>query len=114
MIEQTLQRDELQILGKLLKKERESGCYTGQEIARKIGLSKQIISDIETGSKNVSFEKIKVYADFFDIKLKNYSIKYFQNFFWNEIHFLIYADYDAFLFQAIEVIENVMLLYFTY
>ncbi len=89
------ERDELSTLGRVLKKERESGCYTGQEVAQIIGLSKQMISDIERGSKNVSFEKIKLYADFFDIRCK--SERNFKNSFWDCINFLVYADYDSFV-----------------
>lgn len=101
-----LKRDELQILGKLLRKERESGCYTGQEIAQKIGLSKQIILDIETGSKNVSFEKVKLYADFFDINLKKYDVNIFKKIFRENIHYLVYADYDSFNIKTMSIIQN--------
>ena len=106
MIDLLFQKDELQVLGKLLRKERESGCYTGQEIARKIGLSKQIISDIETGSKNVSYEKVKIYADFFDIKLKNSKTSKFKKEFWENIKYLIYADYDSFTLYAKKIVCN--------
>lgn len=96
------------IYGRILRKEREEGYYIGSDITKKTGLSKQLISDIEIGNKNVSFEKIKIYASFFDLvfdEAENRNrLKEMTKIFFDALDCLIYADPDGFveIFQTVK------------
>lgn len=101
MIREVIRNNRYAIYGRILRKEREEGCYIGNDITRKTGLSKQLISDIEIGNKNVSFEKIRIYASFFDIIFDETENKRrseeMNKVFFDALDCLIYDDSESFV-----------------
>lgn len=101
MAKEVSRNNQFVIYGRILRKEREEGYYIGSDITKKTGLSKQLISDIEIGNKNVSFDKIRRYASFFEIDFNNLinqrCAKEMTELFYDGVNCLIYADHETFL-----------------
>ncbi len=101
MTKEVSRNNQYVIYGRILRKEREEGYYIGSDITKKTGLSKQLISDIEIGNKNVSFEKIRIYASFFDLVFDEAEnrklLKEMNKIFFEALDCLIYADPENFV-----------------
>ena len=59
------------LLGKNIKKYRETNKLTQNELAELVDLSREYIADIERGLKNISLKKLYLIADVLNVKCSN-------------------------------------------
>ena len=61
----------VKLLGKNIKKYRETKKLTQYELAKLVDLSREYIADIERGLKNISLKKLYLIADVLNVKCSN-------------------------------------------
>lgn len=73
---------EARIIGFIIKKEREKKGITASTIARELQLSKQYFSEIERGTKNISYAVIERIMDYLEVKFTfNYHYELMSKFY---------------------------------